>query len=58
VRWRRSFVKTGVDLLLLWWLRRLSIRLYHGIARCLTRWAWRTLSAKATARASDAQGSS
>jgi NAD(P)-dependent dehydrogenase (short-subunit alcohol dehydrogenase family) len=44
VRWRRSFVTTGVDLLPLYWLRRLSVRLYHCVARALTRWARASLS--------------
>jgi NAD(P)-dependent dehydrogenase (short-subunit alcohol dehydrogenase family) len=36
VRRRSSFVATGIDMLPLWWLHRLSTRLYLGIARALT----------------------
>jgi NAD(P)-dependent dehydrogenase (short-subunit alcohol dehydrogenase family) len=44
VRAERSFVMTGVDLLPLWALRRLSIPLYHRVAGALTTWAYAALS--------------
>jgi short-subunit dehydrogenase len=44
VRAERSFVMTGVDLLPLWALRRLSIPLYHRVAGKLTKWAHAALS--------------
>jgi NAD(P)-dependent dehydrogenase (short-subunit alcohol dehydrogenase family) len=44
VRAERSFVMTGVDLLPLWALRRLSIPLYHRVAGTLTKWAYAALS--------------
>jgi NAD(P)-dependent dehydrogenase (short-subunit alcohol dehydrogenase family) len=44
VRAERSFVMTGVDLLPLWALRRVSIPLYHRVAGVLTTWALKALS--------------
>ena len=44
VRAERSFVMTGVDLLPLWALRRVSIPLYHRVAAALTTWAHAALS--------------
>jgi|WetSurMetagenome_2_1015567.scaffolds.fasta_scaffold249099_2 NAD(P)-dependent dehydrogenase (short-subunit alcohol dehydrogenase family) len=44
VRAERSFVMTGVDLLPLWALRRVSIPLYHRVAGALTKWAHAALS--------------
>jgi NAD(P)-dependent dehydrogenase (short-subunit alcohol dehydrogenase family) len=44
VRAERSFVMTGVDLLPLWALRRVSIPLYHRVAGALTTWAIAALS--------------
>jgi NAD(P)-dependent dehydrogenase (short-subunit alcohol dehydrogenase family) len=44
VRSRRSFVVTGIDMIPVWLLRRVSIRLYQKLSRSLTRLAARKLT--------------
>jgi len=46
VRSEKSLVMTGVDLLPLWALRRLSIPLYHRVAATLTSLAYAAFSAR------------